>query len=305
MISSGFPTVAADSARTLSLLLGIASVMAALIAIALAIFQTRQLKQQIERLADTEEALTKTQERINSLSSEMYEVLKLSEAAHSTPNLFDNIAQLAENCAVVYPQGSAYLTQFVAGQLETLVNHSSQARAGSIEITPSDIADMAVTLVQLAEEGDKIVTTSYVSTEDFWTRPSAQRYLEKTTDLIANRQVDITRIFLFDGPESVAPSLAEMDKQCRAGIHVRTAFTDSLEPALKRDMFLLGNRVAAEYILTTDRRDILTLRIWDAEHKEVGEVSDRMDRLVRSSTEYSPSDPIPTPPTDLLAEGAT
>jgi hypothetical protein len=306
--------LAADPTAPWSLALGALSVVAALVAIALAFIQTRQLKNQVERLANTETELGKTQQSITTLSedmaavleqtqqsvkalsSEMYELLGISETARDTPGLFEQIARLADNCAVILPKNAPYVTDFVSMRLDELVTHTTQARAGSIELRPSDVARVALDLVEAARDGDRIFTTSYVNTADFWTRPSAKRYLERNKELIAERNVEINRIFLFHNEAAAEESRSEMDKQCAAGIRVRTALADELEVDLARDMFLLGERLAAEYVIAPGRGDILSVRIWNEPSREVAETRDRMQRLVGSSEPYHPHQEVAVRP---------
>lgn len=276
------------SSTTAGVVLGGVSVFAALLALVFAYFQTRQLREQISRLANTEAALTETQARIDDLSVELYDVLNLSQEAQKAPGLFDGLRELASNCAAVYPGPSTFLGEFLRTEFDALRRYSAQARSGSIEIAVKDIASMALTLARLANEQERVIVTSYVSTEDFWTKPSAQRYLAANRELIADRNVKIVRIFLFDTPQAAEKSRPEMDKQYAADIEVRTALTEELEMDLKRDMFLLGDRLAAEYVMTADRKDILSLRIWDKDTPDIEQVSDRMTRLISSSELYVP-----------------
>ena len=275
-----------------SLIVGAVSLLAAVVAISLAIYQTRQLKQQIAKLVSTENALTETQARIGALSTELYDVLEISNRASGSPVLLAGLRQLAANCGGVFAEDNTYLTSFLQDQLDALVKQSAQALTRQLQVKANtDVAGMALNLVKLAQPKEKVFTTSYVSTKAYWDDPSARRYLDVNRELVRKSDVAITRIFIFDNEEIEAGNCSELDKQWDAGIHVRTALTQALEPDLKRDMFLLGNRLAAENEMTADRNDILSVRIWDSSDTELGEFADRMNALMRSSQEYTPDRP--------------
>jgi hypothetical protein len=279
-----------SSNGTISVILGSVSVAAAIAALSFAAHQTRQLKQQIEKLANTETALQETQSRIDGLSTEVYEVLELYKAASSSASLLTTMRKLAMNCGQVFAQENIFLKQFLESQLDLLVKSSGEATTSHLEVQASnEVAGMALNLVKLAQPNDEVITTSYVSTDKYWDDPSGQRYLEVNEELIQKHNVSITRIFLFDSQESEEKSRSEMAKQCEAGIKVRTVLTKNLTIDLKRDMFLLGLRLAAENVMTNDQNDILSVRIWDSSQKEVGEFADRMNVLMHSSTEYNPA----------------
>jgi hypothetical protein len=282
-------TLATSSSGTVTVVLGAISVAAALVALSVAAQQTRQLKQQIEKLANTENALQETQSRIDGLSTEVYDVLELYKAASSSAALLSTMRKLAINCGQVFSQENIFLKKFLESQLDLLVKSSGEATTQHLEVQASnEVAGMALNLVKLAQPNEEVITTSYVSTDKYWDDPSGQRYLEVNEELIKNRNVSITRIFLFDSQESEEKSRPEMAKQHAAGIKVRTALTRNLTIDLKRDMFLLGSRLAAENVMTNDQNDILSVRIWDSSQKEVGEFAERMDILMHASVGYDP-----------------
>jgi hypothetical protein len=292
----GMVVVASGSSNgTITVVLGSVSVVAAFAALTFAAHQTRQLKKQITKLASTETALQETQSRIDGLSTELYDVLEISKAASNSAKLLTTLRQLAANCGQVFSRENLFLTTFLESQLEAIVKQSGEAITSHLEVKASnEVAGMALNLVKLAQPKDEVTTTSYVRTEKYWDDPSGQRYLEVNEELIRDFGVTITRIFLFDSETNEETSRSEMDKQHRAGIKVRTVLTKNLTIDLKRDMFLLGNRLAAENVMTNDQNDILSVRIWDSSQKEVGEVADRMASLIRASKAYSPAEPSTT-----------
>jgi hypothetical protein len=90
---------------------------------------------------------------------------------------------------------------------------AERANSGSLEISVVDLTNMGIELFELANEDEQVVTTSYVDTKSFWQTPSAVPYLLTNKALIRDRNVGITRIFIFDDEESLLESEEEMDKQ--------------------------------------------------------------------------------------------
>jgi hypothetical protein len=164
-----------------------------------------------------------------------------------------------------------------------------------VEFKPRDLSDFAEVLLGDAHKGEDVLTTSYVKAQDFWNTPSARAYLETTRRLIAEHELNVIRIFLFDDARALDDSKLEIEKHVDAGIHVRTALTGALEARDKRDLLLLGNiekreyRLAAEYLMSMDRAQFTRLRVWTPPQREVAEVATCMQHLLVSSTESAGS----------------
>jgi hypothetical protein len=275
-------------AGTVGLFFGIASVAAALYAIRQGSGLLKQLRDQVDRMAATETALNQTQHRIAELSRDLYAVVNLTQDAAQVDGLLSNLRAIAGDYADIATNNHTFLSDFVRRTLTDLTSHTHRAKSGFAELTAEDLSDQAAELADYAIEGDTLIATSYVNTTDFWGTPAAARYLQVNENLIKTRGVEIIRIFLFADEEAAAASIPEMTKQANAGVTVRTALTPRLETSLKRDMFLLGDRLAAEYDLTNDRSDILRLRVWHRPQSEVDAVIRRMRKLVQSSTLFTP-----------------
>ena len=52
-------------------------------------------------------------------------------------------------------------------------------------------------------------------------------------------------------------------------------------------MLLVGDRLAAEYEMTSDRKELLGCKVWHSTPKDVEVVWRRMDRLHEASDEFS------------------
>lgn len=265
-----------------SLSVGVIGGLLTFIALFLAVLQTRQLSKSIARLESTEKELLKAQESIASLSSEMYSVLGLARDARNTPGLFDSMGHVIANVSQLTTT-PGYIADRVQQALNELVTVSVQANAGSFEIKYSDLTEVAFELIECTSDGDEIFATSYVDTAEFWEKNSAKRYLSRSQELISERGIHITRVFLFADEAQYDESKAEMAKHAQAGISVRYAFTGKLEPDLTKDLFLLNNTLSAEYDLAQGRADILGVRIHSSPHPEVGNCERRRRKLVASS----------------------
>jgi hypothetical protein len=279
-----------------SLGLGGLGVIGTLIALFLAIRQTSQLgdlgvtlNTSVQTLANTETGLTAAQEGIAGLSHEMYDVLGLVATAREDQALFSAVQSLTESYAQVLPANMPYITEYFREQLDELSSRVSEARTGYVEVFPFDITLVALRLIRLVDDGEHVFTTSYVATPDFWNRQDAKQYLNRSQDLIANHAVEVTRVFIFKDEKESAQSRAEMDRQHEAGIHVRVVFTKDLPPDLKRDMFLLENRLCAQYVLGPDA-ETQSVRIYASPNPEVIKAEERRQRLLTASDEYLPGD---------------
>lgn len=187
----------------------------------------------------------------------------------------------------ILPAEHPFISNYIDQQFQSLITDAERANSGSLEISVVDLTNMGIELFELANEDEQVVTTSYVDTKSFWQTPSAVPYLLTNKALIRDRNVGITRIFIFDDEESLRESEEEMDKQCEARIKVKTVFSSALQDDLLRDMFLLGDRLAAQFETTADRRRLLQLRVW-YDKSDIHTIKTRMDRLDDISTVYVP-----------------
>lgn len=283
-ISTGHPD--SGGTGTISLVLSAFAAFVSVVAIGLALLQTYQLRGQVKKLESTQNDLSATRQAIetqlNSLTGQMYEVLGISQTAHQVPRLFQQLGDLANNYALLHEKDLPFIKNMALRQLEDLITNSTKSSTGVTEIVPRDVEWVASELIDLAEGGSRVMVTSYVNTTDFWSRPSARDYLTKNRQAI-ERGVTITRVFLFDSDESYQASQSEVERQCAAGIDVRTALTKDLDEDLARDMFLLDELLAAEFVLTPGKWTIREVRVWYAPNREVRETHDRMMRLLTLS----------------------
>jgi hypothetical protein len=294
---------------TVSLILTSVSVVAAFGALIFAYVQTRQIREQVSRLANTESALTRTETALTKTQSHITDIFTnlgdistdmerlsastlaavgLPEAAATVDTLLPRVQTLVEALSQSLTDRKPFITDFIDQRFASLVTDAERAASGSLEIPVVDLTDLAIELFELADETEKIYTTSFVDTAAFWHTPAAVHYLQANKRLITERNVDITRIFIFDTPQALAESEEEMDKQCAARINVKTVLTENIQGDLKRDMFLLGGRVAAQFEMTSDRRDLLQLRVWYGT-VEVDTIKARMERLDEVSDLYVPA----------------
>jgi len=227
-------------------------------------------------------AMRSTEDRLRALSDEMYTVLEFAKGAFSNPKLKSRLQLLAENHASLCEKGGI-LSDLADSQLDTCVQISLGAVRNCVEIRPVYLEPYAVQLMKMATTGDVLFTTSYVKTAAFWHSPRTKAYIREN-EAAVERGVTVVRVFLFDDEKALDQSENEMDSQCKRGIHVRTALTNEVEPELRRDLFYLEGRVAAEYVLTADREDLLTLRIWTSP-PELRLFGDIVRRLVDASQE--------------------
>ena len=228
-------------------------------------------------------ALRSTEERLRMLSDEMYTVLEFAKRAFSNAKLKERLQVLAQNYSRLNDEGGI-LARLAEEQLDTCVQLSLGATRNAVEIRPVYLEPYAAELIRLAVTGDELFTTSYVKTYAFWDSPRTKAYIREN-EAAVERGVTVVRVFLFDDEKALAQSESEMDSQCRKGIHVRTALTNEVEPELRRDLFYLEGHVAAEYVLTADREDLLALRIFTSppELRLFGEI---IRRLVDASQEH-------------------
>jgi hypothetical protein len=290
----GQVTSTGSGTGTASVALGAASVLAALGALWLAFRQTRQLKEQITKLANTESGLNQIFDNLGLLSTNMERLasstvaaINLPEEASHVDHLLPRVRALVKGLTTVLPAEHPFISDYIDKKFQTLITDTERAHSGSLEIYVVNLTDLAIELFELAEADETVLTTSYVDTQAFWQTPGAVPYLLTNKALIKERGVNITRIFIFNDPASLEKSEEEMDKQCDAGIKVKTVFTEELQGDLIRDMFLLDERLAAQFETTADRRELLQLRVW-YDTGEIQTIKTRMDRLDGISVDYIP-----------------
>jgi hypothetical protein len=288
--------VLASSGETpLSLAFASLSVFIGTVALMAAVYQTRHLRTQAAALHDqvtrfeaTEKGLAQIAQNMAELSDNTVAAIKLPQTTAHVQGLLPRVRDLTEGLAEILPADRPFISEYIDNRLTSLIVDAERANSGSLEIAVVDLTDFAITLFELAKPDESVYTTSYVDTEAFWHTPAANNYLQTNKRLIRDSNVKITRIFIFDDAEALKESEPEMDKQCAAKINVKTVLTSELQGDLKRDMFLLGDRLAAQFEMTTDRHDFQQLRVY-YDDREVAAFARRMERLDEVSTDYSPA----------------
>jgi hypothetical protein len=277
-----------------SLAFAATSVLIGVVALLAAVYQTRHLRTQAASLHDqvlrfeqTEKALAQIADNMAALSENTLAAIRLPQATSHVPGLLPRVRALTEGLADTLPADRPFISDYLDSRLTSLIIDTERANSGSLEIEVVDLMDLALGLFELARANERISTTSYVDTGAFWHTPAAGNYLQTNRRLIRDRKVKITRIFIFEDEQARSESEAEMDKQCAAQIDVKTVLTSELQGDLKRDMFLLGDRVAAQFEMTTDRHDFQQLRIY-YDDREVAAYKRRMERLNEIARPYPP-----------------
>jgi len=227
--------------------------------------------------------------RLEDLSSEMYGLIELSRAALSDPELKRRLPELAQYYSAIFEKNRIFEKSFFDEYLRRSLSMTEEAvRRGRLHIEAVNLIDYAVLLLQFAEPGDKVFATSYVMTPKFWDKPAAKTYLREQERLIKERRIEVSRIFIYndEAARNDPRNVEEMGNQDSMGINVYTAIMPQLEVDLRRDMFVIQGRVAAEYETTIDREELLGLWVW-VEPDDVEVIGRRMIRLVDASQKYT------------------
>lgn len=252
------------------------------VAVAAVAFGVWSFIHQNRRLAGLLQDLNVARSSIQGLSEEMYAFLQLSRSAFADQRLREKLPELGNHLVSVFSSALPYLTTLVERNFNGMVQLARDAAAtGTVYVDRVDLIDYGVELVRLAGAGDQIITTSYVKTSAFWDSPTAKTYLREQERVIRDKQVSITRIFLFDDYDAMDESRSqeEVTKHVEAGVTVRTGIASELKVDLRRDMFFISGKIAAEYDMTSDQEEILGVRIW-ASAEGISQIGGRMRDLL-------------------------
>lgn len=241
----------------------IAAVVVGVAAVFIAVWAFLYQRRMAHRLSGLVDQMSSTQAQIQGLSREMYALLTFSRAALSDDQLRTKFPELAQNYFAVFKDNKLFLKSFLDQHLSRTLKMSMDAAGGTLTILSMSLIDYAVDLLLLANPGDKVFATSYIKTPKFWGTPSAKRYLQEQERLVRERAVTVSRVFLYDDAAACedARNIEEMDNHDSKGIKVYTAIAPELEADLRRDTFLIEDRLAAEYLMTADREELLKLQI--------------------------------------------
>jgi len=250
----------------------------------------RQMSETEQRIAGLSLEMTKTQERISGLSQETYALLGFSKPVLSDDELREKFPELAQNYFCVYSENRVYLKTFLSQHLAQTMKLSRDAASGSLYIPTVSLIDYAVDLLSVAQEGDRVFATSFIKTPKFWDTAAAKRYLQEQERMIKNKNATVSRVFLYDELSSSvdARNVKEMTDQSAKGIQVYVGIASELEPNLRQDMLVIEGRLAAVYEMTTDREELIGVRVWIG-RDEVQDRGRRMAKLIESSRRYVPA----------------
>jgi len=273
-------------------IIAIASIVIASSALGVTIWALLCARRMEKRLVNLLDQMISTQNQIQGLSDEMYNLLMFSRPVLSDNKLKNVLPKLAENFYDVFRKNELFLKSFLENHLDHTLVISKDAVEGKLHIRGVNLIDYAIELISLAEPNDKIFATSYIKTPEFWDTAAAKRYLREQERLIAERKVTVSRIFLYDDDDACqdARNITEMDNHSSKGVHVFTAIAPRIEADLREDMFLIEGRLAAEYNMSYDREELLGIWIW-LDQNNVELITKRMKKLIDVSTPYVKSNP--------------
>jgi class 3 adenylate cyclase len=217
------------------------------------------------------------------------QILRLSEAAFADTTLRDRLPKLANDLLVLFSDKPIFLASWADRHLNELLEFTSDAAKGRVYIDKGgEFVDYVMELLGLTEMDDKIFATSYIKPKAFWAKRSATAYLNKQRRLTKKQNVTITRFFLYDKSDALNKprNKQEAKKHHAAGVHVYTGITAQLNKDLRRDMFLIENRIAAIFELTADREEMLGMHIM-VKQEDVRRMSKRMQDLLDATQKYA------------------
>ncbi|MFE9442202.1 DUF6879 family protein [Streptomyces sp. NPDC006602] len=147
----------------------------------------------------------------------------------------DAVPRLAAYATEVDSVGPDILRQFAYEETDRLAAHLQALTQLGAEC-PGENHDWLLTLTRCARKGIDAVSTTV--DDDFWNTEPAARYLGAQGEAIAERLINVRRLFIVKRHEDLAALAPICTEQRQMGIQVRTAVLEELRPILQRGLMI-------------------------------------------------------------------
>ncbi|WP_320776889.1 hypothetical protein [Streptomyces sp. CRN 30] len=188
----------------------------------------------------------------------------------------EGVPDLARSFAEVLAPGPAILGTFVRMEMKRVVAHLSDLTNLSAEC-PGENHDWMLTLTRAAQHSICAISTSV--DREFWTSEPASRYLQAQKEVIEERGVPVSRLFLLQSARELDDRLLSLcDEQEVLRIEVRVAVLPELPPHLQRgttdDFIVYDEEVTFEI-----EQDLRSVNVRTRLNARQDHVQDRMKRF--------------------------
>ncbi|MBT2413220.1 hypothetical protein J7I94_22105 [Streptomyces sp. ISL-12] len=188
----------------------------------------------------------------------------------------DGVPDLARSFAEVLAPGPAILGTFVRMEMKRVVSHLSDLTNLTAQC-PGENHDWMLTLTRAAQHSICAISTSV--DREFWNSEPASRYLQAQKEVIEERGVPVSRLFLLQSARELDDRLLRLcDEQELLRIEVRVAVLPELPPHLQRgttdDFIVYDEEVTFEI-----EQDLREVNVRTRLNARQDHVQDRMKRF--------------------------
>ncbi|MEU4657246.1 hypothetical protein AB0G32_25475 [Streptomyces sp. NPDC023723] len=188
----------------------------------------------------------------------------------------DGVPDLAHSFADVLAPGPAILGTFVRMEMKRVVGHLSDLTNLTAEC-PGENHDWMLTLTRAAQHSICAISTSV--DREFWNSEPASRYLQAQKEVIEERGIPVSRLFLLQSARELDDKLLRLcDEQELLRIEIRVAVLPELPPHLQRgttdDFIVYDEEVTFEI-----EQDLREVNVRTRLNARQDHVQDRMKRF--------------------------
>lgn len=181
-----------------------------------------------------------------------------------------------------------YFRKWMRVRLEEFLMDNREMLSGNNRTDPHSEETFGVTGLPFTRKNLKALAT----VKDYWNDSFTRKYLQTQADLIREKQVEITRIFVV-APDRYAAALEQMDYQSKLGIHVYYIKTDNpfIDPLwLTEDYLIQDDRLLVQIHRDTQKfcADVSGTEEITMEHPKVARKIERFNRLLERAERYVP-----------------
>jgi hypothetical protein len=180
-------------------------------------------------------------------------------------------------------EADPYLKRLAHSAKDEAIRFAKGAVDGDIVVKARHIVQSGIDLAKLAQPGDKVIATTYMSG---WDQPQADIWRQVCFDAAA-KGVDFTRVFI-EGVtfkhEEKKRMKEEMDRQ-KDHLHVRFVKESLLPPEARKDFITIFDRIVGYAVLASKGMLVDEIRLY-TRRDELEKAKEIAETVLRLSEEY-------------------
>ena len=207
---------------------------------------------------------------------------KLSENLTSNAQVIDYAKQIEAASNYVAENPYSLRSSILSRRLKSIDDAFTILEDEKYVVQRQEMPEFALRL--LKSSNNSIIATSYVSSEEWWSKPWGRNYCELNYDLV-EKGIKISRVFIISDSSEYGIIEPLMIEQVNNGVEVLFVFSKDVDFRVTHDMIVIDNKIAGQLELTPEK-GLKEAEFFEA-IDDINNVRDRITSLIAQSQTFA------------------